>query len=113
MQVLTIFLMLLISVIVNGASWWVAAKITGNETPYKVILCIIMIVGIAELVPYIGSILSCILFFTLLKNWAVIDFWPDGVLIVYISTFLKMMLYAALISKDFLPEDFLRAVFFL
>ena len=109
MQVLTIFLMLLISVIVNGASWWVAAKITGNETPYKVILCIIMIVGIAELVPYIGFILSCILFFTLLKNWAVIDFWPDGVLIILISNILKIILYSALISTNFLPEDFLLA----
>ncbi len=98
MAILLVVVFWVISLLVQTGALYMAAKWTGNETPFKVLFIIALICSFCGLIPAIGSLVSTIVMFILLVKVCRMDFWPDSVLTVLISNGLILVLGLVLTS---------------
>lgn len=85
MIVLWAIVLWIISLLVQAAALYLAAKWTGNETPFKALLVIALICSLCFRIPVIGFFVSVILMFILLVKICRMSPYPDALLTVLIS----------------------------
>ncbi|WP_176013513.1 hypothetical protein [Victivallis sp. Marseille-Q1083] len=96
---LMVLFIFIVSLLVQAALFYVAVRLTGNPTPYKVLFQIALIGSLCALVPFIGFPISLIVVLFLLVNWGEMS-WGAAILTVLLTYALAiaMLLVIGLIT---------------
>ena len=86
-----IFIGMVLEIIFGGFALWVAAKVTGVDATFPGMLGVAAASSVAGLVPVVGSLLSLVVMFLLIRKFTEADIWPDAVLMVVVSWFISLM----------------------
>ncbi len=97
MSVLVWIALFFLFLMFQSALLYVAARITGNPTEFKVMFFIALGTAIVSMIPGIGNLMGLIMLFYLLTKLADMRVWPDAVLTVIVSGLLKLLLSFLLI----------------
>ena len=82
---------MVVEIIFGAFSLWVAAKVTGVDATFLGMLGVAAAASVAGLVPVVGSLLSLVVMFLLIRKFTEAEIWPDAVLMVVVSWFVSLM----------------------